>query len=40
MLFAFAFLAVNNLDVYKRRNPLKSRRTEQYVFLAELYGFF
>ena len=41
MLFAFAFLAVNNLDVLKQQNPLKSNyRTEQYVFLARLYGFF
>ena len=40
MLFVFAFLAVNNLDVEKRQNPLKSHRTEQYMFLTGPYGFF
>ena len=40
MLFPFAFLAVNNLDVLKRRNSLKSHGTEQYVLLAGPYGFF
>ena len=40
MLFAFAFLAVNNLDVKKQRNPIKSHRTGQYVFLAGPYGFY
>ena len=34
MLFAFTFLAVNNLGVKKRRNPLKLHHAEQYVFLA------
>ena len=27
MLFAFAFLAVNDLDVQKQRNPVKLHRT-------------
>ena len=40
MLFAFTFLAVNNLDVKKQRNPLKLHGAEQYVFLAGPYGFF
>ena len=40
MLFAFAFLAVNYLDVLKRRNPLKLQRTEQYVFLVGPYNVF
>ena len=39
MLFAFAFVAVTNLNVYKRQNPLKWHRTEQYVFLAGPYVF-
>ena len=37
MLFAFPFLAVNNLDVKKQQNPLKLHRAEQYVFLAGPY---
>ena len=40
MLFVFDFLAVNNLDAQKRRNPLKSHRTEQFVFQTGPYGFF
>ena len=39
MMFAFPFLAVNNLDVEKRRNNQKFYRAEQYVFLAgQPYG--
>ena len=40
MLFAFIFLAINNLDFKKQRNPLKLHRAEQYVFLVGPYGFF
>ena len=36
MLFAFTFLAVNNLDVKKQRNPLKLHRAEQYVFSPQI----
>ena len=34
MLFAFTFLAVNNLDFKKQQNLLKLHRAEQQVFLA------
>ena len=40
MLFVFPFLIVNNLDVKKRRNPLKTHHTEQFVFLTGAWEFF
>ena len=40
MLFAFAFLAVNNLDAKKRRNSPKLHRTELYVFLSRAVRLF
>ena len=38
-LFAFPFLAVNNLDFKKRRNPLKLHCAEQYVRTALIQAF-
>ena len=40
MLFAFALLAVNNLDAKKRRNSPKLHRTELYVFLSRAVRLF
>ena len=39
VFFVFAFLAVNNWMFKSEKNTLKLHRTEQYVFLTELYGF-